>query len=1016
MASTWIDPALSHDDVAAVDALCDRFEQSWQRGERPTIEAFLDQAAPHCREMLAAELLKLEVELRLARGEAPSLSEYETRFPQWNAAIRQALVPRREPPPTVSDIVITGPAPDDHRSAHDTSIHLVTPSGSKWKARPPREFGRYFIERELGRGGMGTVYLAHDRQLDRLVALKAPHPHLVAAEENFLARFRREARAMATVRHPNVCPIFDVGVFGDWNYLTMAYIDGEPLSVRLHRGEQYSFRDAAELIRQIALAVHAIHNSGVLHRDLKPANILLDRDGAPIVTDFGLARDDRPDERTLSETGNVVGTPAYMAPEQIEHRTGEIGPATDVYALGVMLYELVSGKRPFEGSSASVMGQVLFAPVAAPSQHNTDVPPSLEAICLKAMSRAPCERFATPKALADALSQWLGALADPPSQTQKPSAASSPWFRQAALTVGCAIAVILTIGLLPHVFPPPHRRPPPGSHPLRDDSNVLGRPAPIAETASASGDINHTALKPAEAAAPAIPPPKMPATAVAPFDADEAADLQEAWSRALGTPVEITPVLGMRFRLIPPGEFEMGAPESDGDASPIERPQHRVQITQPFYAAVHEVSVGQFRTFVEATGYRTEAETSGRGSHDARRNRHADWSWRRHSDEPTDDSPAACLSWHDAQQFLAWLSRSTGRPCRLPTEAEWEYLCRAGSTGPFHWGDERDASRLESSERRPEFPLQVGRYAANAFGLCDTHGNVWEWCLDGQRTYRESAAVDPVGSLDPATPRIVRGGGWTTAWASLRATRRAVETVEFSHHALGFRVVMEIGGNSQSPRIRPAFVPTSGYEARRFQGFRVLLHPELNEHPAERDAVLAELARQLTEISRAVPEMSLRELQRTVVWVTWSQTPNHSAGTHYSPEWLSLHGHNPDLAGGIQIVCPSTWRAHSRPPVREQLLSLFADHHYLRLNAAQNELVDAAFRHAQEQKLYDAVQTEQGQSVRSPAAHHARAYFDTLSVSYFLRGTHHPFTRDELQQHDPQGFAALEAIWNDGRP
>jgi len=270
----------------------------------------------------------------------------------------------------------------------------------------PHDFGRYLIERELGRGGMGTVYLAHDRQLDRKVAIKIPL-FRQSGDLSTVERFYREARAMATVQHSNLCPVYDVGQFGRWHYLTMAFIDGHPLSARLRSEPAMPSIRAAELLRKVAMALHKAHLAGIVHRDLKPANIMITNENEPIIMDFGLARRESTGEVELTDSQAVFGTPAYMAPEQVEARHDDVGPATDVYALGVILYQMVTGKRPFEGTAASIFGQIVTSVPAAPSKRCSAVPAAIDAICLKAMQKWPSQRHASSAEFAAELDQFL---------------------------------------------------------------------------------------------------------------------------------------------------------------------------------------------------------------------------------------------------------------------------------------------------------------------------------------------------------------------------------------------------------------------------------------------------------------------------------------------------------------------------------------------------------------------------------------------------------------------------------
>ena len=264
-------------------------------------------------------------------------------------------------------------------------------------------FGRYRIVRRLGRGGMGAVYLAHDTELDRPVALKVPH---ILPEDGpeFLQRFRREARAAAQLTHPHIGRIYDVGQVGGIPYLTMDFIEGRPLSdlIAEHNGLM-SERDAARLVRTLALALAAAHAKGVVHRGLKPANVMIRDDGTPIVMDFGLARRDV-DER-LTVSGAVMGTPAYMPPEQVNGEVRSIGPRSDIYSLGAVLYELLTGRLPFLGSGMRLCHLILSEDPARPSAFQPDLDLRLEAICLKAMEKDPAARFASMAELAAALGE-----------------------------------------------------------------------------------------------------------------------------------------------------------------------------------------------------------------------------------------------------------------------------------------------------------------------------------------------------------------------------------------------------------------------------------------------------------------------------------------------------------------------------------------------------------------------------------------------------------------------------------
>jgi formylglycine-generating enzyme required for sulfatase activity/serine/threonine protein kinase len=286
------------------------------------------------------------------------------------------------------------------------------------------QFGRYRIIRALGKGAMGTVYLAEDTQLERSVAIKTPHFTESPTEES-LERFYREARVAATLRQPNICPVFDVGQIDGKHYISMAYIEGRPLSAFIQPDKPQTERQILIVIRKLALALQEAHDHGIVHRDLKPANIMVDKKGEPIIMDFGLAQRVRRNEDVrLTQTGNILGTPAFMSPEQVEGDLDKIGPPTDQYSLGVILYELLTGQLPFRGSVMAVMGQILTKEPPPPSQLRSDLDARIEAVCLRMMVKTPSARFASLKAVADELAAILKSPAA--RAASKETTASSP--------------------------------------------------------------------------------------------------------------------------------------------------------------------------------------------------------------------------------------------------------------------------------------------------------------------------------------------------------------------------------------------------------------------------------------------------------------------------------------------------------------------------------------------------------------------------------------------------------------
>ena len=303
-------------------------------------------------------------------------------------------------PPTPYDTVAPGPAADPTlppTASLPASAVLLRPGTPPL----PVVLGRYRLEQQLGQGGMGAVYRAEDSQLGRTVALKVPFLSGPGADA-IRARFLREAQSAAVLAHPNICPVHDLGEIDGVPYITMAFIKGTSLARLIDPARPLDPCRATVLVRKVALALDDAHQKGVIHRDLKPANVMLDERGEPIVMDFGLAR--RADgDLALTQEGELMGTPAYMPPEQVSGNVAAMGPACDIYSLGVMLYELVAGRPPFQGDLFSLVGQITADPAPPPSRFRPGLSPRLDEICLCALAKQPGDRFPSMRAFADAL-------------------------------------------------------------------------------------------------------------------------------------------------------------------------------------------------------------------------------------------------------------------------------------------------------------------------------------------------------------------------------------------------------------------------------------------------------------------------------------------------------------------------------------------------------------------------------------------------------------------------------------
>ncbi|HEX8177175.1 MAG TPA: protein kinase [Pyrinomonadaceae bacterium] len=309
---------------------------------------------------------------------------------------------------------------------------------------PLKSFGDYEIEREIGRGGMGVVYLARQTELNRPVALKMLTGHYGPDE---LHRFREEAETAAGLNHTNIAHIYEVGEHDGAPFFSMEYVEGGTLADRL-RKELPSPQETASLLIQVARALHFAHQNGVVHRDMKPANVVLTPDGVPKVTDFGIAKRLKEDTK-LTRTGAVIGTPTYMAPEQAKGSSRHVGPAADIYSLGAILYEMLTGRPPFlpEDSETAITVRVLTEDPVSPAWHRPDIPRDLETICMKCLAKEPRARYASAAALAEDLRRFLddeSILAKPPSTVSH----SIKWIRRHPWAFISSVAAVLVVASL----------------------------------------------------------------------------------------------------------------------------------------------------------------------------------------------------------------------------------------------------------------------------------------------------------------------------------------------------------------------------------------------------------------------------------------------------------------------------------------------------------------------------------------------------------------------------------------
>lgn len=674
------------------------------------------------------------------------------------------------------------------------------------------KIGKYELRHEVGRGAMGVVYEAWDN-LNRPVALKILRVERIDPADlpAIAARFKREAESLARLVHPHIVSIHDTGEWQGLPYLVMEFMPWPDLATVLKANARLPLELVVRIMTQLLGALEHAHERGVVHAGLKPANMFLLEDGSLKVVDFGLVK----------IQDSAPSAPAYMSPEQVDALPAD--RRSDLFSAGTILYELLTGGRPFRGESTDTILQAIgkLDPLA-PSDVDPTLSPVWDSVIARALAKKPSARFESARQFCVAIEEAQQAerlhavenaradadaraaaeeMAKFDAQARAGGKAKAGAYGAAGREPGRApliLAVVVALGVIGaalygwQVFQDKvlqaeaarvaaetraqneaDKRSKAETMAREESARRATLEAEVArKEAQAKLEAELAAKKAAEAQASAETEANHQAELAAKKDLEEKAkaeaakkaeELRQA-ARKPGTVFQdcsgCPPMV-----VIPAGAFTMGSPANEQGRFASEGPQHRVIFQETFAAGRYEVTFAEWDACFRQAGCAHNPPDNGWG-----RGR----------------QPAINVSWNDAKQFIAWLSRKTGKQYRLLTETEWEYVGRAGTTTAYSTGKEIASSQANFQTRKT---VAAGSYRANAFGLFDVHGNAWEWTEDcWNANYNGAPADGSAWIAGDCSRRVIRGGAWDDSGRFARSSFRDRDSIDRRDASTGFRL------------------------------------------------------------------------------------------------------------------------------------------------------------------------------------------------------------------------------------